>query len=185
MAPAAQAALPKASGAQKRALKRDEGKEESAVEQEAVPSQLEQIRACFAWQVWPWWVSLLAAAYLLTKLHLLYESPCAVLATTSPVTRGDISKAYRQVSMCTHPDRLIGSSSAQQARGVALFTRVTSARDELLDRLRPSSADLEKRGLNSPDGPQPAASCMSSALERGMCVNIYKNVRPRKGLPVS
>lgn len=161
------------SGSQRRALKREGGKEVAKVAAATppAPSQLEQIGACFRWQVWPWWVSLLAAIYLLTKQHLLYESPCAVLATASPVTRGEISRAYRSISMCTHPDRLVGSPE-NQARGALLFKRVTAARDALLERVRANAVELEAAGLGGADGPQPAASCMSSELE----VYLYRLV---------
>lgn len=145
----------------------------AALRKEAQPTppftQLEQACACFRWQVWPWWVALLGCVYVLTKQHVLYESPCAVLGCSSPVTRADISKAYRSISMCTHPDRLVGSPELQ-ARGVLLFKRVTSARDVLLDRVRANAAALQAAGLGGPDGPQPSASCMSSELE----VYVYR-----------
>ena len=54
----------------------------------------------------PWWVVLLVTCYLLLKVGLSLEHPCSVLGVWSPVTRGQISKRYREISMCTHPDRL-------------------------------------------------------------------------------
>jgi hypothetical protein len=158
-------------GSEKRALKREESKQkqEAEVAQQNAPpplSQLEQIGACCRWQVWPWWVALLAAIYCLVKLHLTYESPCAVLATSSPVARTDISKAYRSISMCTHPDRLVSASAVQRERGVILFKRVTAARDELLERVRESAVGLGAAGEGGGDAPQATASCMASALEQ-------------------
>lgn len=80
--------------------------------------------------------------FFFTKLQLVYnDSPCAVLGTPSPVSLSDVKKAFRTVSMCTHPDRLRGRlgrtpTSAEQRRGEVLFNRYNSAKEELTKVLR-------------------------------------------------
>jgi len=73
--------------------------------------------------------------YLLAKLQYVYnESPCAVLGTPSPVTSSDVKKAFRSISMCTHPDRVRakGASDAEENRGKIIFKRATNARDYMV-----------------------------------------------------
>lgn len=101
-----------------------------------VPEQPKGIRANLAYRL-PWWLVFLMGIFLLAKLQLVYnDSPCAVLGTQSPVTSSDIKKAFRTISMCTHPDRLRGRlkrqpTPAEERRGEILFKRASSAKDEL------------------------------------------------------
>ena len=84
----------------------------------------------------PWWAFFVLCMFMLFKVGMQAESPCAVLGTPSPVTKKDISAAYRKVSMCTHPDRLVGASTADRLRGRSLFERATRARDEMMKELK-------------------------------------------------
>ena len=74
----------------------------------------------------PWWVVLLVTCYLLLKAGLSLEHPCSVLGVWSPVTRGQISKRYREISMCTHPDKLLGHTLAFSPNGKYLAVGFTS-----------------------------------------------------------
>jgi len=102
----------------------------------------------------PWWLLFVLGCYGLFKLKLVYESPCAVLGTPSPVTESAVRKAYRKVTMCTHPDKIsaiAGGDPQAIRRGEILFTRATQARDSLvaafsetkLKEMQCYSADLE------------------------------------------
>ena len=91
----------------------------------------------------PWWVVLLVTCYLLLKAGLSLEHPCSVLGVWSPVTRGQISKRYREISMCTHPDKLVGHSEEDIRRGELLFKRATMARDALMANAREVAAERE------------------------------------------
>ena len=61
----------------------------------------------------------------------VYDSPCAVLGVSSPAGKRGVTKAYRALSMCTHPDRLVSFDAEGKVRGEVLFTRATEARDTL------------------------------------------------------
>ena len=80
----------------------------------------------------PWWVVLLISCYVLLKMGLSLEHPCSVLGVWSPVTRAQVSKRYREISMCTHPDKLFGRTPGEVERGKLLFQRASEARDGLL-----------------------------------------------------
>mmetsp|Transcript_62865 Transcript_62865/g.142078 ORF Transcript_62865/g.142078 Transcript_62865/m.142078 type:complete len:666 (+) Transcript_62865:165-2162(+) len=90
----------------------------------------------------PWWICFLGGVFLLTKFQLVYnDSPCAVLGTQSPVSMPDVKKAFRTLSMCTHPDRLRGRlkrqpTPAEARRGEIIFNRASVAKDELSKILR-------------------------------------------------
>lgn len=114
------------------------------------------IREYFRVRGLPWWLCFLVGIFLLAKLQIVYnDSPCAVLGTHSPVTMGDVKKAFRTLSMCTHPDRLRGRlkrnpSSAESRRGEIIFNRASAARDELqkmLKRTRETSVECYKGEL--------------------------------------
>ena len=92
----------------------------------------------------PWWVVLLVTCYLLLKVGLSLEHPCSVLGVWSPVTRGQISKRYREISMCTHPDKLLGHTADEVERGKLLFQRASEARDGLIAATRESAAAIER-----------------------------------------
>lgn len=85
--------------------------------------------------VLPWWVVLLASVYLLLHLGLLFEGPCGILGVSSPLRKLQVDKAFRAISTCTHPDKLIRHTPADKRRGELLFKRATDARDELLAQL--------------------------------------------------
>lgn len=95
------------------------------------------IRDYFRWRPVPWWIVFLGGIFLLAKLQLVYnDSPCAVLGTQSPVGVADAKKAFRTLSMCTHPDRLRGRlqrtpTPAELRRGEILFNRASAAKDDL------------------------------------------------------
>ena len=91
----------------------------------------------------PWWVGLIISVYALLKLGLTLEHPCGVLGTWSPVSKSGISRAYRQLSVCTHPDKLIGHSAADIHRGEMLFKRASGAREQLLQIMREAAAAEE------------------------------------------
>mmetsp|Transcript_34823 Transcript_34823/g.75943 ORF Transcript_34823/g.75943 Transcript_34823/m.75943 type:complete len:693 (-) Transcript_34823:91-2169(-) len=96
----------------------------------------------FRWRPLPWWVCFLVGIFLLTKLQLVYnDSPCAVLGTQGPVALPDVKKAFRNISMCTHPDRLRGRlkrdpTPAESRRGEILFNRASAAKDHLTKMLK-------------------------------------------------
>jgi len=92
----------------------------------------------------PWWVVLLVTCYLLLKVGLSLEHPCSVLGVWAPVTRGQISKRYREISMCTHPDKLLGHTADEVERGKLLFQRASEARDGLIAATRESAAAIER-----------------------------------------
>jgi len=102
----------------------------------AVPPQ-QSIKDYFKWRPLPWWFCCFVGIFLLTKLQLVYnDSPCAVLGTQSPVNMSDIKRAFRTLSMCTHPDRLRGRlkrppTQAEERRGEIIFNRASAAKDEL------------------------------------------------------
>eukprot|EP00429_Kryptoperidinium_foliaceum_P011624 CAMPEP_0176039002 /NCGR_PEP_ID=MMETSP0120_2-20121206/19332_1 /TAXON_ID=160619 /ORGANISM="Kryptoperidinium foliaceum, Strain CCMP 1326" /LENGTH=705 /DNA_ID=CAMNT_0017372397 /DNA_START=106 /DNA_END=2223 /DNA_ORIENTATION=+ len=101
------------------------------------PQRQQSIRDYFRWRPLPWWLCFVGGIFLLTKLQLVYnDSPCAVLGTQSPVTTSDVKRAFRTLSLCTHPDRLRGRlkrppTPAEERRGEILFNRASAAKDEL------------------------------------------------------
>jgi hypothetical protein len=106
------------------------------------PQVQKRIRDYFKWRALPWWICFLAGIFMLTKFQIVYnDSPCAVLGTQSPVTMSEIKRAFRQLSMCTHPDRLRGRlkrtpTAAEERRGEIIFNRASAAKDELSNVLR-------------------------------------------------
>ena len=89
------------------------------------------LRDQFRFRRLPWWVVFVLAIYAVLKVYSVYDSPCAVLGVSSPAHERQVKKAYRKLSTCTHPDRLVGKDADEQHRGETLFTRATEARDEL------------------------------------------------------
>mmetsp|Transcript_78995 Transcript_78995/g.189698 ORF Transcript_78995/g.189698 Transcript_78995/m.189698 type:complete len:681 (-) Transcript_78995:65-2107(-) len=104
---------------------------------EAVPAPQKSLREYFSWRPVPWWVCFFLGIFLLTKFQVVYnDSPCAVLGLQGPVTSSDLKKAFRQLSLCTHPDRLRGRlkrppSPEELRRGEIIFNRASAAKDEL------------------------------------------------------
>lgn len=93
------------------------------------------LREYFQWRALPWWFCFFIGLHFLVRLQYVYnESPCAVLGTPSPVTASDVKKAFRTVSMCTHPDRIRakGATAAEEERGKIIFKRATNARDYMV-----------------------------------------------------
>ena len=103
----------------------------------------------------PWWVGLVISVYVLLQLGSALEHPCGVLGTWSPVTRSQINRAYRSLSVCTHPDKLVGHSASNIQRGDLLFKRASIARDQLVEQLKAASIAAEAAaaaGLPEPPG---------------------------------
>jgi len=113
---------------------------------EARAQDVAKLRDYFRWRPLPWWVCYMIGIFMLTKLQLVYnDSPCAVLGTPSPVNSSDVKRAFRTVSMCTHPDRLRGRlkrspTSTESRRGEILFNRASVAKDELQREIRRSGS---------------------------------------------
>ena len=53
----------------------------------------------FRFRALPWGVTFLLGTYMLLQIAAVYSSPCALLGTSSPVSKSQINKAYRTVSM--------------------------------------------------------------------------------------
>ena len=118
----------------------------------------------------PWWVVLLVTCYLLLKAGLSLEHPCSVLGVWSPVTRGQISKRYREISMCTHPDKLLGHTADEVERGKLLFQRASEARDGLIAATRESAAAMERAAQASAlDGGAAEEAAAAQAVAQASC----------------
>ena len=118
----------------------------------------------------PWWVVLLVTCYLLLKAGLSLEHPCSVLGVWSPVTRGQISKRYREISMCTHPDKLLGHTADEVERGKLLFQRASEARDGLIAATRESAAAIERAAQASAlDGGAAEEAAAAQAVAQASC----------------
>jgi hypothetical protein len=106
------------------------------------PAEQKRIRDYFRYQTLPWWVCYIVGIFLLTKLQIVYnDSPCAVLGTPSPVGMSDVKKAFRTLSLCTHPDRLRGRlkrqpTASEERRGEIIFNRASQAKDELTNMMK-------------------------------------------------
>lgn len=115
--------------------------EAKAPPQEAIAEQ-RALGDYFRWRPVPWWLAFALGIFLLTKLQLVYnDSPCAVLGTQSPVNTTDVKRAFRVLSMCTHPDRLRGRlgrspTAAEERRGEIIFNRASAAKDHLTKALK-------------------------------------------------
>jgi len=108
------------------------------------PQKQQSIRDYFRWRPLPWWLCFVGGIFLLTKLQLVYiDSPCAILGTQSPVTKAEIQRAFRRLSLCTHSDLLRGRlqrspTPAEERRANILFNRASSAKDDLTKVLKRS-----------------------------------------------
>merc|ERR1740124_208793 len=152
---------------------------ESESEEAAAPAPAPRGIKAFLPEGWllPWWVVLLVTCYLLLKVGLSLEHPCSVLGVWSPVTRGQVSKRYREISMCTHPDKLLGHTADEVERGKLLFQRASEARDGLIAATRESAAAIERTTkadvIDGGDGTavQAEASCstqLDEAIYQGL-----------------
>ena len=91
----------------------------------------------------PWWVVLLFSVYLLLQMGLTLEHPCSVLGVWTGMTKTQLNKQYRSLSMCTHPDKLTGHAEDDILRGQMLFKRASTARDQLNLQMREDTAAAE------------------------------------------
>mmetsp|Transcript_48015 Transcript_48015/g.114119 ORF Transcript_48015/g.114119 Transcript_48015/m.114119 type:complete len:663 (+) Transcript_48015:67-2055(+) len=111
----------------------------------ATPAQQQQVLQRKQWQLrdyfrvrpLPWWLCFFIFTYVLWKLLMTMNSPCSVLGTRSPVSSSSVSKAYRNLSKCRHPDllrRRLGRepSATELHRQEIMFNQATAARDELV-----------------------------------------------------
>jgi len=118
----------------------------AAAQQSASPPMMQEY---FRWRPLPWWLCFLGGVFLLTKFQVVYnDSPCAVLGTQSPVGMAEVKRAFRTLSMCTHPDRLRGRlkrqpTSAESRRGEIIFNRASAAKDELSKVLKGSKKKVK------------------------------------------
>jgi len=99
----------------------------------------------------PWWVLFAFVTYFMLKSQDVYfNSPCAVLGMNEPLSNAVIKKKFRNISMCTHPDRLRGRlgrvpTEAEVRRGMVLFNRASKAKDSLTDALKSAETSRERR----------------------------------------
>lgn len=99
----------------------------------------------------PWFVLFILSTYLLLKSQDVYfNSPCAILGMNEPLSYSLIKKKFRNISMCTHPDRLRGRlgrvpTEAEVKRGMVLFNRASKAKDALTDTLKSAESSRERR----------------------------------------
>jgi len=102
----------------------------------------------------PWWVILCFFVYAQLKIQDVYlGSSCSILGMSEPLTQTAIKRKFRNISMCTHPDRLRGKlnrppTQAETKRGEVLFQRASKARDELSEKAKSLEKSREKRRKN-------------------------------------
>lgn len=123
------------------------------------------------------------------KLHYSYMgTACSVLGMHERLDSGIIKKKFRQISMCTHPDRLRGRlkrqpTDAEVRRGEVLFNRASKAKDELQDTLAKATKKKTKKTKKSgkwvvevlnPDRPDPVVYCHERSSAQ---VALRKTVR--------
>eukprot|EP00397_Hematodinium_sp_SG-2012_P001888 GEMP01001893.1.p1 GENE.GEMP01001893.1~~GEMP01001893.1.p1 ORF type:complete len:703 (+),score=97.82 GEMP01001893.1:211-2319(+) len=122
----------------------------------------------------PWWIVISCSLYMLLKMHVSYVgSACSVLGMHEPLSSSGIKKKFRQISMCTHPDRLRGRlkrspTDSEVRRGEVLFNRASRAKDELQDILaRATKKKIKKKKIDGKwvvevidsDKPDPIVYC--------------------------
>ena len=89
----------------------------------------------------PWHVCFVLGVFAFVKLQAVWDAPCAILGAPSPATKQSVARAYRQLSLCTHPDK--AEAGGDRRRAEVLFLRATRAKDALLARLaQPPAAAL-------------------------------------------
>ena len=113
----------------------------------------------------PWYVVLFVATYCLLQLGLAVEHPCAVLGVAT-IDRAGVARAYRALSLCTHPDKHAGSADRRRE---LLFIRASEARDALVAAMReaaPSETGGEEEG-ESAGAPLRCSTGLDGSLARG------------------
>ena len=113
----------------------------------------------------PWYVVLLVATYCLLQLGLAVEHPCAILGIAT-IDRAGVARAYRALSLCTHPDKHAGSADRRRE---LLFIRASEARDALVAAMReaaPSETGGEEEG-ESAGAPLRCSTGLDGSLARG------------------
>ncbi len=89
----------------------------------------------------PWHACFVLGVFAFVKLQAVWDAPCAILGAPSPATKQSVARAYRQLSLCTHPDK--ADAGGDRRRAEVLFRRATRAKDALLARLaQPPAAAL-------------------------------------------
>eukprot|EP00929_Paragymnodinium_shiwhaense_P053733 TRINITY_DN26913_c0_g1_i1.p1 TRINITY_DN26913_c0_g1~~TRINITY_DN26913_c0_g1_i1.p1 ORF type:complete len:714 (+),score=207.01 TRINITY_DN26913_c0_g1_i1:132-2273(+) len=145
------AAEPAGSGQQAAAEPTGDAATKAPEQPKAAVEEQRSFRSYFSPQPLPWWLVFFLGIFLLAKFQLVYnDSPCAVLGTQGPVSQTDIKRAFRQLSMCTHPDRLRGRlkrepTPAELRRGEIIFNRASAAKDEISKVLSRRIAGKKKR----------------------------------------
>ena len=130
----------------------------------------------------PWWVVLFLSGYALLKLGMGLEHPCGVLGISGSVSRGAISKSYRALSMCTHPDKLRARSEDDMKRGELLFKRASRAREELLASMRapgpaaPAEAHPSEAGGAGGEGEASAEAAAQATCSTELDAALYRGV---------
>ena len=111
--------------------------------------------------LFPWWATFLLSVYLLMKLGATLEHPCTVLGAWTPISKSHVAKSYRALSVCTHPDKLVGRSAADIERGGMLFARASQAREHLVGAMRAAAASDDAGEAT----PRPAEITCSTNLD--------------------
>ena len=118
----------------------------------------------------PWYVVLGLSVYCLLHMGLAVEHPCAVLGIASPVNRSSVTRAYRTLSICTHPDKQPRGSEAAY-RGGLLFQRATEARKALTDAIKYKD-NMDKEAVTvADDGEEGGSEVSCSTGLNAMLVN--------------
>ena len=113
----------KKKGWAKEALKKSKQEAESKTQSKSVPAT--------RGGTVPWFIIFILCVYLCIKLMALYESPCAILGIQNPASKRSVARAYRTLSKCTHPDRLVKFGPDAQHRGEVLFRRIVDAKADI------------------------------------------------------
>lgn len=120
----------------------------------------------FPFKPWPWYAVLIVCVYVQIRMRVTYaDSPCSVLGIPTTVSNTVVKRAFRTISMCTHPDRLRGRlgrdpTKYEEMKGHVLFSRHGDAKNNLSDRLiekekkrEAKNKKREKQGLEPDESP--------------------------------
>lgn len=117
-----------------------------------------RIRDYFRYRPLPWWLCFFLLAYLLVRFQFVYtDSACAILGTSSPVSESELKKAFRQLSMCTHPDKLKRQlkrdpTPAESLRSELIFKRASLAKEQLQDKFKGGGRKKKAETVQCYDG---------------------------------